>query len=272
MWELNSSSIISQYYLKTQITSSAERPSTSGAEKPSTSSAEKPSTSSTEKSRIHVGAALLNVAKALSPLKTRKSRKCTSCMEYRESLKEKSEKNLRLQREKQQLIKQAAAKERVRKAKVVNQTVKRKEATIKNITERIADSEAEQELEIAKKNLSASEKRHRELKKYHKDSKQTARKRLSLEYEATKSELIEKIREKEETIVELENEKMELEEKVKEMESEKKDTKLDGKSYSPDMKMMVRIFCFPCHCFQAFNIHVTLCFNTSCIFKSTGIL
>ena len=147
-WELNSFSIISQYYLKTQIMSSAERPSTSGAEKPSTSSAEKPSTSSAEKSRI--GAALLNVAKALSPLKTRKSRKCTSCTEYRESLKEKSEKNLRLQREKQQLIKQAAAKERVRKAKVVNQTVKRKEATIKKLTERIADSEAEQEFENCK--------------------------------------------------------------------------------------------------------------------------
>ena len=127
-------------------------------------------------------------------------------------------------------------------------------------------------MKIAKKNLYASEKRHRELKKYHKDSKQTARKRLSLEYEATKSELIEKIREKEETIVELENEKMELEEKVKEMESEKKDTKLNGKSYSTDMRMMVRIFCFPYHCFQAFNIHAMLCFNTSCIFKSTGIL
>ena len=190
-----------------------------------------------------------------SPIKTRKLRECKSCERYRASLQSMQDKQSELQKEKAQIVKNMAAKERLSKARVVNQKLKRRENRIEELKARLNSSQPIQELAIAKKALSSAEKKNKQMKKY-KETKSSAVKRLSDEHEVENTEFRKMLEDKERQIRELQNEKMALEEKIKEMEEQSKDTKADGKTYSSDMRMMVTfIYLFAHHlCYLLFAI------------------
>ena len=69
------------------------------------------------------------------------------------------DKQSELQKEKAQIVKNMATKERFSKARVVNQKLKRRENQIEELKARLDSSQPIQELAIAKKALSSAEKK-----------------------------------------------------------------------------------------------------------------
>ena len=110
------------------------------------------------------------------------------------------------------------------------------------------------------------------MKKYHKNTKSSAVKRLSDEHEVENIEFRKMLEDKEKQIRELQNEKIALEEKVKEMEEQNKDTKADGKTYSSDMRMMVTFIYLFAHHLLFMRIRIFLLKSIEVLGNSSGTI
>ena len=174
--------------------------------------------------------------KPKSPKKTRQTEKCKSCRNYRTTLK-----NMELKYKQKQLgaKNMTANKKKKNAVKVLNQTIKRRDAKIQQLKETFEASTVGQDLLNTKLALSSVEKKHKKLKRANKIKKAGLTKRLSEEFEQTKSALKSQLAEKDEEICSLQHENLVLEEQVRGLQAQSKEVKADGKSFSSNMRMMV---------------------------------
>ena len=174
--------------------------------------------------------------KPKSPKKTRQTEKCKSCRNYRTTLK-----NMELKYKQKQLgaKNMTANKKKKNAVKVLNQTIKRRDAKIQQLKETFEASTVGQDLLNTKSALSSVEKKHKKLKRANKIKKAGLTKRLSEEFEQTKSALKSQLAEKDKEICSLQHENLVLEEQVRGLQAQSKEVKADGKSFSSNMRMMV---------------------------------
>ena len=139
----------------------------------------------------------------------------------------------KMQREKLVTIRDMSLK--MKKVRILNQKIKRMDIKILELQEKLGSSVVRQELNDTKKALSAMKIKYKRLRTYRKLKKivfatQTAddRREADLEREVV---------ERDKVIVQLQDENLSLQDRVKELESGVELTKLDGKTYSPEMRM-----------------------------------
>ena len=118
-------------------------------------------------------------------------------------------------------------------AKRTNEKIKRKALQIVKLQAKLDKSK------VADKNLMLLQKRYNRFKNTHKAAKVELSNSLSLQKKV--KELEHKLSLKDKEILKLQNDNFILEEKVQEMvaESKKQETKEDGRTYSPEIRMMV---------------------------------
>lgn len=98
------------------------------------------------------------------------------------------------------------------------------------------------DLKYSQKQFSKLDNKHKMMKKYNKENKFSPQPKAlaaSEHIEEQVSQLNSSLVEKEAEIFNLQNEKNLLEEKIEDIEQGEKSTKSDGKTYSPEMRMMV---------------------------------
>lgn len=161
-----------------------------------------------------------------SPLKTRQVANCANCKRLRDSRTEMRKKLTEMQRDKIVAIRNTKIQQKKKGAiKILNQSIKRKNEQIKCYKAKASA------LISAQKTM---EKKHNLMKQYYKEKMS-----LQTNYDERISYLERKLAEQEEEKGQLQIDKMILEKKVQEMEDVSKATKLDGKSYTADIRMMV---------------------------------
>ena len=184
---------------------------------------------------------LIDVAHVLplpkSPVKTRAISKCLNCKRLKHDMKLMHRKQLEMQRGKLLAIRTLRAQQKKKAAvKTLNQSVKRKSEQISRIRNQFTATNLARDLKDARLKISSIEKRHRMMKKYHQEKKVS--KNFFRCEECVEWQL--KFQEQSIEIVGLQTEKCLLAEQVQEMtQAHVKTTKADGKSYCPDIRMMV---------------------------------
>lgn len=175
---------------------------------------------------------------APSPIKTRQLSKCTRCKSTRKDmviLRGKMEHMQKTIRCDTSLISCAKKYKKV-SIKRLNQTLKRKEAQLVRVKEKLNSSDLADELRSAWGSVSTLKKKNKKMK-YHKEAR---RKALDFSSPSPTGESDEgMILDLVGKLHDLENEKCILEEKVDDLMEGVLETKSDQKSYSADMRMMV---------------------------------